>query len=675
MGLTFDHPQKFETNLIWDIDSGVFRPMFSSDLSQNQNSRGTVSSSVALTGSLTNGEFWTGEAIDVSRYSSVVFAAKTDKDCRAYLEFSPDNVNWDSSLLFQIQSGINEVHRLSVTRKYFRAKVENTGNSNQSYFRSQILFGEQPHLTSSLNSSIQSDADAVLTRGIILGETDGGQFKTIPVTPEGHLEVAIHGPRNPFGSVHAEKLYPIFQADGVYGVNQQLVSVTTGLGGEILSENSQFILKTNTGVGGNATLQSRKRLRYRPGQGAVARFTALFNTGVANSFQVAGIGHPEDGLYFGYSGVNFGILHSRGGVREHQFLNLTAAASVAANVSVTLNGVNFSTPVTNSANLARTAYDISTGTYVGWSCEPTDSGVYFIANSIGNKAGTFLLTGVEAATTGTFSKIRTGEALTEDWILQDNWNVESLKGTGATSFNLNPQKGNVYEIAFQYLGYGAIDFKLETQVGNNNPNFTTVHSINYQNRNVLPSFRNPAFPFTASAYSYGSTTNMELKTASFAGFIEGEKVLNGPAFSFTETSTAVAASAWKALFTVKNSYIFQGKTNQTVINILNVNGAAKANQPTTFVLIKNGALTGNPVFNRYSTNSSCLYDNSATNVIFNENEQEIFSFSLGDAGQQSFNLEDFGILLQPGESITVAARTAAATASYVSASLNVREDQ
>lgn len=49
---------------------------------------------------------------------------------------------------------------------------------------------------------------------------DNGQRRKLRATDEGHLEVALHDPRLPFGSVHTEGLTPVFQSDAVYGINR-----------------------------------------------------------------------------------------------------------------------------------------------------------------------------------------------------------------------------------------------------------------------------------------------------------------------------------------------------------------------------------------------------------------------------------------------------------------------
>ena len=660
--------------------TGGFRPVISSEIGGASLSGITappnyLSSLNTTSSALGANASWTGSSELVASYDSVVLAAKTDASGTAYMEFSPDGTNWDSSLSFSVASGSNEVHRLSVTRPYYRAKFTN-GTTAQSYLRLSSMVGSQSPLTSALNSTVQPDSDALVTRSVLMGSVENGTLINVPVTAEGHIEVAVHGPRNPFGSIHVENLTPIFQADGVYGINDQLIRVTTGLGGTAGESDSQFVLQTNTSVGGNSTLQSRKRLRYRPGQGCVGRFTAKFTSGVANSAQVAGLGHSEDGLYFGYSGQNFGVLHAYAGVREVQTLSLSAAAGTAGNVTVVLNNVPFTVPVSNSANGFRTAYEISTGTYAGWTAESIGSGVVFLAGSAGDKTSPFLFSGGATSSAGTFTETRSGVTQTENWTPQTQWNGDKLDGQGYSSVLLDTSKGNVYQIGYQYLGYGALSFQMEGAADGNNPDWITLHTIRYPNTNTAPSFRNPSFPFTASAYSLGSTTNLTLNTASFAGFIEGQKVLNGPQFTYSETSTTVTSAAFKALFTVKNRLTFKHKSNQCVVNVLSINGAIKSNQPVTIYIFKNASLAGSPNFQSYSANSCTAYDNSATTVTIADNDQELFSFSLADTGQSSIDLFNLGIEIQPGDSITLAARASAgATVNFVSASINTREDQ
>lgn len=127
----------------------------------NRNRISTLNSSTAT---LNSGDTFTGTAEDVHDVNSVVMAVKTDQDGTLYGQFSNDGTNWDSSLTFTVLANTNEVHRLVVTRRYFRIVFTNSSASNQTFFRLETMFGGQSALTSTLNSTIQSDADATTVR-------------------------------------------------------------------------------------------------------------------------------------------------------------------------------------------------------------------------------------------------------------------------------------------------------------------------------------------------------------------------------------------------------------------------------------------------------------------------------------------------------------------------------
>jgi len=113
---------------------------------------------------LANGATFTGVAAYVGDRASVSIALRADQRCAAYMEFSPDTENWDSSLMYRVEANVNEVHRLTVTRAYFRVRVVNDSGADQTVLRVQTLAGEVSHLSSPLNSSIQADADAAVSR-------------------------------------------------------------------------------------------------------------------------------------------------------------------------------------------------------------------------------------------------------------------------------------------------------------------------------------------------------------------------------------------------------------------------------------------------------------------------------------------------------------------------------
>lgn len=99
-----------------------------------------------------------------------------------------------------------------------------------------------------------------------------------------------------------------------YGINTRLITATTANGGTATVSESKAVLQTSTAVNGSASIASKRVLRYLPGVGALVRFTAVFDTPKADSVQLVGIGNLTDGYFFGYNGLQFGVMRRRAGV-------------------------------------------------------------------------------------------------------------------------------------------------------------------------------------------------------------------------------------------------------------------------------------------------------------------------------------------------------------------------
>jgi hypothetical protein len=513
-------------------------------------------------------------------------------------------------------------------------------------------------------------------RVVLVGETDSGEEKVIAFTPEGHLEASIHAPRLPFGSVHTENLSPVFQSDGVYSIlaNQQTSSVSGS--GSADTNNSSFRIQTGTTIYSQASIQSRKRLRYRPGQGVVGRFTAKFTTPVTASYQVIGFGHAEDGVFVGYKNLEFGILYSVRGKREVRTLTISTKSSTAENAVVTLNGTAFNVPVTNGASTIVTANEIAAyASYTGWKAESVGSTVVFVKDAVGVVSGSFSITGTSVV--GSFAQSSAGQAATETFTPQSSFNGDKLDGTGRSGFTIDPTKFNVFQTKIQYLGAGAITFEIEIPHEGNNPDWVVFHSLELPNTLTTTSFGNPSFPFTMAVYSAGSTTNLTLECGSYAGFIEGHQILHGVRTSYVNQLTTVGASNYQAIFSFRNTRYFKGRTNQSVIRILSASGAIKHTSPVIYYLIKNGTLAGAPNWAFYDSDSCTLYDNAATTVTFANNTQLIWTGHLGDTGEldHHFNGGTEEVELQPGEWVTLAAKSTTGTPAYVTGAINTREDK
>ena len=126
--------------------------------------RNHIDSGNSTSAALNSGATFTGESADVAAHSSIVVSCYTDQIGTLYVEFSTDGTNWDSSLTFTVAANTNEVHRITITKRYLRVRFTNTSASNQTYLRLQTIVGEHVQLTSSLTSTIQADADTLVVR-------------------------------------------------------------------------------------------------------------------------------------------------------------------------------------------------------------------------------------------------------------------------------------------------------------------------------------------------------------------------------------------------------------------------------------------------------------------------------------------------------------------------------
>lgn len=114
---------------------------------------------------LSSGETFTGKWEDCSSYDTVTCAVKTDIASTLYIEFTsrPETDTVDSSLTYNISSDINEVHRLTITRQFFRLRLVN-GSSDQTYLSMDCMLGSHPQLSAPMNLSVGLDSDATIVR-------------------------------------------------------------------------------------------------------------------------------------------------------------------------------------------------------------------------------------------------------------------------------------------------------------------------------------------------------------------------------------------------------------------------------------------------------------------------------------------------------------------------------
>lgn len=277
---------------------------------------GKVGTGNSTTTPLSSGATFTGTG-EQNQFPDVYVSCITDQAGKLYFDFSNDGTNWNVFPPdgFDLTANVHEAHKALKAGRYFRARVTNTSGSAQTYLRLYTYYGEFEQLTAPLNFAPNSDTDAITTKSVLVGQTDGGVFKFVSASDEGHIETAIKDPTSVFGEVITAELTPIVQADFVYGINANLFSSTLTGSGTATSTNQMGVASTTANASSSSLIQSVRRAKYRAGEGVIARFTAQFTTGAANSTQLAGMRNANiDGWFIGYNGANFGVCYRRNGV-------------------------------------------------------------------------------------------------------------------------------------------------------------------------------------------------------------------------------------------------------------------------------------------------------------------------------------------------------------------------
>ena len=453
-----------------------------------------------------------------------------------------------------------------------------------------------------------------------------------------------------FGELSVGELTPVINVDFSYILHPEIVTTRLNNGSASVDSNR---LKLSTGAAANqsAELLSKHTLKYHAGLGALARFTALFTTGVTGSNQIIGIGSAGDGFFFGFNGSDFGILRRQGGVPEIRSLQVTTKSTTAENITITLDGDADATVTVTDAtagDVTTTANDIAAHDFSnlgrGWKAVAVGDLVNFISYCADSYVGTYSLSGATTAV-GTFTQKLAGSAPTDNWTLQTAWNKDKFNGSGESGITLDPTKGNVFQIKFQWLGFGHIRFYIE------NPDsgiLDLVHTVDYANQNTLPSINNPTLPLCAIAQNEANTSDIVMYSSSMGGFTEGKKpdpeIHHVHIIDITFTSTTIVPA-----ITLHNNGVFASKLNRVRMNITNISVEIESGKPALIQVIRDGILTG-ASFSDHSTGESvALFDTTAT-AITNGAVVSAFTVASGDNKEKVPNHGD----LEPTEFITIA---------------------
>ena len=510
---------------------------------------------------------------------------------------------------------------------------------------------------------------------IIQGINSSNTAVNINASDQNNLCVEINGSNSAFGDIIMSSMDQILHNNFIYGatINSEQNTAIMQNNGAVIIANNLLTCATTATANSNAYVRSRQIIKYSPGIGVTARFTAIFNSINANSMLI-GLGTPECGIYFGTiaNSNTFSAIVTTAAYRQIVKMTITNGTNNTGDpIILTLNGVAYTITMPDIAvSTTITAYTIASANYnslyPGWTASASGSVVTFVSNTSGAKTGTYSVSG--NAVTATYAYINGANGITTA-IAQADWNVDKLDGNGPSKMTLDTSKGNIYWIKFQYLGFGQITFGVENPATGK---LIPVHQIRYANANTSISLSNPAMPFVMS--NFGSLSNT-ISCGSYAAFIEGnsgipEIVRNYVVLSSTITTTKTP------IFSLRNILVYSSRVNQSTVFPLSINIANASARTVIIYLNEDCTLNTLANFAQVSPNSIVEVDTSATGFATSTSLGiERLAICLVGNSNQTINLINYNVIVEPGSILTISGKTNAYTANDVNIAIQWVENQ
>jgi len=469
------------------------------------------------------------------------------------------------------------------------------------------------------------------------------------------------------------------QADAVYGLDpREFETYTFSATGVATHANSTFIVGAGSSANSYGVIRSTNFIRYRPGQGVVARFTGSFSSNPVGFTQRAGFFNQEQAIQIGYAHTNgkFGVLRANGGKAHIHGFDFTTLAD--GSITVTLNGTSFTAVTVNSGSVAGNLSQLVQGLRAQalfnalYVVEYDQSRLRFLATSLGPQNGTFNIT--SNATISFTSSIRqAGVVQTENWTFQEDFSIDKLDGTGYSGVTIDPSKLNVYQINFRWLGAGEIRYAIENPY---NGDMIFFHHEHYSNKNQLPHLDNPSMKIGYVAANLGGGVGVvTCRGASFLGAIEGivERTRLPYSVTGTRNDSMNTPGSLYHLISLKNKVIYQGKINTR--DLLPRRLTASVNtvgDPAVIYIYFNPVPTNYLRWTTQTDFNASLYatqDSTGIFVLPTQSTPPVAAFHLADNSTIDVDLSEIGLHVPPNSFISAVISSTtnitAASASFI----------
>ena len=240
-------------------------------------------------------------------------------------------------------------------------------------------------------------------------------------------------------------------------------------------------------------------------------------------------------------------------------------------------------------------------------------------------------------------------------INQTSWNIDTMDGSNnsinPSGMNLDPSKGNVYQISYGD-SFAAINFSIEDD---STGDMVLVHILRYNNINITPSTYNATFPLFCEVGNGSSTDVIITKVANMSAFIEGKNIITGPLNAHSsDIRTTSGADGNEDFFTLRGRSTFAGKINKVECLIESISASQDSKAGGNIYITEDATVASQNAFVDVSTNSSVVEISDSTG---GENRDVsggklLWATGIGKESGFSYDISNLNLRLRPGHTLT-----------------------
>lgn len=443
---------------------------------------------------LASGETYTG-IVEINGYTQILVSVLCSGTATLYIEFSPNNNDWN---VYEQKITANVFDQIIRTCSvmYVRIRLVNTAGTDIDVVLNSY-FGDFGSATlSQLDSSLNNTSQAQTVKAILYTQHLNGEYLPVQSYYNRGVNVSIINPVSAFGEIITAKFRPYVQMQFSYYngaiVTNNLFNIFKNNSSTSQVRHSNLMLTSGCNYGDYSIIQSKKFLKYNSGQGVRIRASMLFSPPREGHQQAVGFGDKANGYFLYNNGTGMSCLRRTSGSYEiHKVVITGTSATSTGIITIILNGVPNYILVTSGQTLATIVNNFKTAPTIkwynyGWDIFVEGQNIYIKSINPMAMSGTFSIASTATGITATITRLVDGANYTEYEIERADW-YDPCNNTvfiPTIDFTL----GNVFDLNFQWLGYGKIAYNLENP---QNGLFQLMNTFQYANNNGRPTIANP----------------------------------------------------------------------------------------------------------------------------------------------------------------------------------------